>query len=343
MPHACRIGGMSLPEIQPQERTVEQIRYLCRVIDDGHFSIDLKWPSVMDALSHALDLGRDQVAEALKQANAGFTDDPDALFLVAGVFDANLETGVKEEIFQRILLKIGENLQLRNLLVLISSGYDFALALLEFLIRVEGDTLSDFKDNPYLAVITSDLFIESRTSNKFVKNEIKHLTVDFDRIRSHIGSDWFIDLLTILKSGISVNQNRGFQRLVEKESKKSSAMEIYRLLGDGTLNMIVLHRNRVMKQPFVSEAFSRRYEMERHEERLRIFYYWLGIANDFVLGVLFLLGSIEFFPNGNQFLGVIMFVIGSAQLVARSVIQIVMNIHIRSHRKRKLSELLNRT
>jgi hypothetical protein len=55
-------------------------------------------------------------------------------------------------------------------------------------------------------------------------------------------------------------------------------------------------------------------------------------------------GSIEFLPwmpPESLFIGVILFIIGSAQLVARSVIQIVMNLHIKSSRKRKMQELPN--
>ncbi len=318
------------------------MKYLCRVIDDGHFSLDLEWDTVLDVISFAVEIGKDELEKILREANIGFPDEGDGTFLVAGVFDAEISSQQREYLFARIISLISKNQLFSNILTLISAEYDFTLAVLEYLLRVQGNHLDPFRNNAILPLITSDLFIESNASNSFVKDAVRGIKVDLDLIRHLVRNDWFMDLLTILKSGASVNQSRGFLKLIEREAHSINAEEMTRLILDGTLGMIVLHLNMVLKQDFVSMAFQRRYEAEQHEKKLRRFYYWLGIANDLVLGVLFLIGSVEFLPGmppGSLLVGVILFIIGSAQLVARSLIKIAMNMHIRSSRNRKMKSI----
>ncbi len=331
-----------MPDGGKEPNYLEQARYLCRVIDDGHFSLELGWPSVIDTISYALKIKRENLVQILKEANVGLTENAKGAFLVAGVFDADIPVAEKEEIFRRILTLIVPLSELSNLLMLISTEYDFSLAVLEFLFRVQGHHLDAFRNSTILPLITSDLFIESKSANSFVKEQITGIKLDLGRIRQLVRNDWFIDLMTILKSGVRVNQNRGFLKLIDREAHSINAEEMASLISDGTLGMVVLHRNLILKQDFVTAAFTKRYEAEQHEKKLRRFYYWLGIANDFVLGVLFLIGSFEFLPgmpSGSLLIGVILFIIGSSQLVARSLIQIAMNIHIRSSRNRKMREL----
>ncbi len=333
-----------MPDNPADPETVEMARFVCRVIDDGHFSLSLKWGSVVEIMEQALDIKRETVIEALKTANVGFTEEKDADFLVAGIYDATVGHGVEEKISARVLSIIGSDPIYTNLLMLISTEYDFTLALLEFLFRKPGHHLDHFRDSPLLPIITSDTFIESKASNRFVKELLKKMEVDFGRIRELVRNDWFMDLMTILKSEINVNPSSGFIKLIDREAHTMNPQEIMNLISDGTMEMVVFNRNTVLKQKFVSAAFLKRYEAEHHEKKLRRFYYWLGIANDFILGVEFLIGSIEFFPGmpqGSLLIGVVLFTIGSSQLVARSVIQIVMNLHIRSSRKKKMQELPN--
>lgn len=321
---------------------VEQIRYICRIIDDGHFNLELKWSSVIETLSSSIGIGNATVLDLLKEANLGFSGNPEADFVVAGVFDAEIGIEEKKVIFTNILGQIDSSKKLKNILLLVSTEYNFTLALIEFLFMKGGHHLDVFTNDPLLPIVTSDLFIESGTANTYVMEHVRDIMVDFDRVRDLAPNDWFMDLMTILKSGVPVNQSRGFLKLIERESRTVNTEEVLSLISDGTLEMIVLNRNSVLKQSFITKAFLKRFEAEQHEKKLRRFYYWLGIANDLVLGVLFLVGSIEFLPSmpsGSLLIGVILFIVGSIQLVARSMIQIVMNIHIRSSRNRKMREV----
>ena len=172
-----------MPDFPADSENIEKVRFMCRVIDNGHFSLGLKWTSVVDIMAYSLEIDREKVIEALKAANVGFTEEKESDFLVAGIFDATVERGEKEDMFSRILSKIEPDPLYTNLLMLVSTEYDFSLALLEFLFRKPGRHLDQFSNSPFLPIITSDRCIESRASNRFIKNLLKKVEVDFDRIR----------------------------------------------------------------------------------------------------------------------------------------------------------------
>ena len=59
-------------------------------------------------------------------------------------------------------------------------------------------------------------------------------------------------------------------------------------------------------------------------------YETLSIVNDFLIGVLFLVGSCFFFYPSTENAGVWLFVIGSAQLLIRPTIRLAHNVHIKN-------------
>ncbi|MDX5935318.1 YrhK family protein [Acidithiobacillus thiooxidans] len=66
-----------------------------------------------------------------------------------------------------------------------------------------------------------------------------------------------------------------------------------------------------------------------HDELLiRNRYETISIANDFMIGILFLIGSSFFFYPSMETAGVWLFVIGSAELLIRPVIRLARHIHL---------------
>ena len=66
------------------------------------------------------------------------------------------------------------------------------------------------------------------------------------------------------------------------------------------------------------------------EKFIKRFYDWLSIANDIMVGLEFVIGSIFFLPSEKKYstLGVYLFIIGSTQLLIRPMINIARRIHI---------------
>ncbi|MCL4341855.1 MAG: YrhK family protein, partial [Candidatus Thermoplasmatota archaeon] len=66
----------------------------------------------------------------------------------------------------------------------------------------------------------------------------------------------------------------------------------------------------------------------RRRDRVTRVYSYLSIGNDIMVGLEFLVGSFEFFPSGNEILGVYLFIAGSSQLLIRPIIEISRRIHL---------------
>ncbi|NYF98200.1 YrhK family protein [Janibacter cremeus] len=66
-----------------------------------------------------------------------------------------------------------------------------------------------------------------------------------------------------------------------------------------------------------------------HEElRIRGVYETISITNDFLAGVLFLVGSILFFSESTLYAATWLFTIGSVLFVARPTIRLVRRVHL---------------
>jgi membrane-bound ClpP family serine protease len=66
----------------------------------------------------------------------------------------------------------------------------------------------------------------------------------------------------------------------------------------------------------------------REELRVRGIYETLSIANDFLAGLLFLVGSILFFRESTMFVATWLFVLGSVLFVARPTIRLARRVHL---------------
>lgn len=65
------------------------------------------------------------------------------------------------------------------------------------------------------------------------------------------------------------------------------------------------------------------FQMGTYEVSFNKKYRFLSLLNDFTLGLEFLIGSVLFLFESTQTAGTILFIIGSAQLLARPIIKII--------------------
>lgn len=91
----------------------------------------------------------------------------------------------------------------------------------------------------------------------------------------------------------------------QKEKPRSETVEIQ---GEGLLVNVDYEKRRTVIQ--------QRYE-------------WVHILNDFLLGVLFVAGSIFFFFEHFMVIGTWCFTLGSAQMLIGPVVQIIHKLHLR--------------
>ena len=68
----------------------------------------------------------------------------------------------------------------------------------------------------------------------------------------------------------------------------------------------------------------------RREADIRGFYAKVSLANDFMIGLEFLLGSIQFLPGRDYTIGVYLFIIASFQILLIPTIRILRDIKLRT-------------
>ncbi len=62
----------------------------------------------------------------------------------------------------------------------------------------------------------------------------------------------------------------------------------------------------------------------------------LGLIDDFMVGLEFLIGSIEFLPHNSYIIGVYLFIIGSFQILMVPTIKLAKDIHLKIKKLDKL-------
>ena len=72
-----------------------------------------------------------------------------------------------------------------------------------------------------------------------------------------------------------------------------------------------------------------------HELVLRGRYETLSVVNDLMVAVWFLVGSVLFLSESTTYAGTWLFVVGSAQLVARPAIRLTRRVHLTRHTGRR--------
>ncbi|MFN2745169.1 MULTISPECIES: YrhK family protein [Bacillus] len=81
-------------------------------------------------------------------------------------------------------------------------------------------------------------------------------------------------------------------------------------------------------------------EMQQHMDRYELFfkkrYKVLHTVNDFLIGLLFFVGSFFFFSATLKPAGIWLFVIGSFQLMTRPAIRFIHDVHYRRYLERRL-------
>ncbi|MEK6462706.1 YrhK family protein [Pseudonocardia tropica] len=70
-------------------------------------------------------------------------------------------------------------------------------------------------------------------------------------------------------------------------------------------------------------------DVGRDELVIRRRYETLGIVNDILIGIWFLVGSILFFSDSTTYTGTWLFVIGSVELLIRPIIRLARHVHLR--------------
>ena len=324
-----------------------ELGYLCRIVDDSKVSTGLTNKGFSAFASKILGVPRENIMESLKSAGVIADAGPGVPFRPLGVFNFNPGPESLEKMISGMLQTIVEDNLARNFLILLMARYRFSIALLETIMETHGPMLRITSENCAYAVMTSDFFLQAEGVNRWaIQQEAILRTTSPGSMGQLLSMDWFLSIIKVLRDEDSGSFHGNMEAIIASMDE-TSLDDLLSSISRGILPALASQNKILYMDEHIRHAFLERSIRHNEARRLKRFYYWLGIANDLSLGLEFVIGSIEFFPSNvfagaNDVLGVYLFITGSSQLVARSLIQIVMQLHLRHSRKKsskRVSEL----
>ncbi|WP_393971426.1 YrhK family protein [Oxyplasma meridianum] len=161
-----------------------------------------------------------------------------------------------------------------------------------------------------------------------VKESISNWNRDLSAITPLIHNRWFLDLLFMLKNGKYGNGGFNYIENMETAERDEFLKGSISIIDNGLLVTLILGFEKIYSMGDVAKTMDIYAHRSRNKDRIARLYWYLSIGNDIMVGLEFLIGSFEFFPTGNETLGVYLFIAGSSQLLIRPIIEISKRIHL---------------
>ncbi len=317
----------------------DELGYICRVVADSKVPTKLTNEGFASFASEVLRIPAESVLDSLKKAGIVSDTEPGIPFRPVGVFSFSPKPENAEKIISSMLHLIVKDKLTRNFLLLFIARYRFSVAVLEFLLENNSTIHRNASENCAYSIISSDLFLQAESVNSWAIQENNTLGLpDQVSLSRFLSMDWFLSIIKILRDENTGSFHGSIEAIIPSIDE-DSIENLISSISTGILPALAVHNRFLYSDEQIRNAFIERMRRRNEAKKLRRFYHWLGIANDLSLGLEFLIGSIEFFPtsvfaSANSLVGVYLFIAGSAQLVARSLIQIAMEVHLKYSRKR---------
>ena len=177
-------------------------------------------------------------------------------------------------------------------------------------------------------ICTSDEFQKDPRVTKKIKDAISGWSRDLSAITPLIQNRWFSDLLFMLKNGKYGNGGFNYIENMGTAERDEFIKGTVSIIDSGLLVTLILGFGKILSRGDVEKSMDIYSNRTRKKDRITRVYSYLGIGNDIMVGLEFLIGSFEFLPHGNEVLGVYLFIAGSSQLLIRPIIEISRRIHI---------------
>lgn len=316
------------------ESLSKRVKFVCRLLVDSQYLISFRWGEVLETISQVLETDSDVIRKIIQDAGLSTRTDSNNLFQVVGVFSEELPAGDRDPIFAKMIELCERDDLIEKFVLSLSLNYALTKSLINSLVLENTRIGKRVQDSPLLAMCTSDIFLKSGEFNRYATRKLEDVKFPDNLIEMQLGHAWFVDIMEMLSHGTYGMNSYEVTQRIKGRWKDRDLLGIEDLIDSGMFLKLLCHKGQILSDSRIKNILGNRARTEMKEKGLTRFYTWLGIGNDLSLGVEFLVGSLEFLPNQNEFIGVILFIIGSIQLTVRAVISIVSKAHIESRRKK---------
>ncbi len=311
------------------------VLYILRLLVNSQSIIGFRWSAVYKFIEEVTGLKKNKVKAIVKDYGINVSsEDPDR-FQVYGIFSVQPDEQGRNLLFFRIIEVLQSDKLAEEITLSLSLNYGFSKAIIGILVLRNTKIGKIIQDSPLIALCSSDPFLESEEFNEFSRSSVSSIGLEPDEMKKYLGKRWFVDLLEILDDGFYGTDSFSILQEVQKHWNDEDVAGLEELMNSGLFIKILARRSEVLLEKSIANSLVSKKSSQKKSAKLKSFYHWLGIGNDFTLGLEFLIGSIEFLPHMNETDGVVLFIIGSIQLTGRAIITIVSDAHL-SSRERKI-------
>ncbi|MEM0139395.1 MAG: YrhK family protein [Ferroplasma sp.] len=303
---------------------IQESLYFLYAIKKSPYCFNLKWKDIKPVTASLFGPG---IFEELRQNRviSTYGDENGIEIINVKNIHHDISDDEKEDIFKKFITFFSNNKLVTGLMEIMYLDRKLAQFLMDSLEQNNNEEIEAGRASfPIINYV--DFYYSNAFSNYFM-DRIEKNDLNMEKFKGFLGKDWFVELIIILRDG-SYNNNSMHQSI--ENNSNEFVMGIKNLLENDMLAVMIEHLNSFLNDSDVNHALSRYSYKAMREKRIKRFYYWLAIANDIMVGLEFVIGSIFFLPSESKYstLGVYLFILGSSQLLIRPMIQIAKTIHI---------------
>ncbi len=300
--------------------------YFLYAIQRSPYGFNLKWKDIKPLVSFMFG---DDIFKKLLDNRIISTYSDENILEIINVPDIryNISDPDKEALFNKFIGYAVKNRLIDGILKIMYLDRKIAQFIMDILNQDTRKTEEDFTAYADFPVINSPDFYYSNAFADYCKPYIEEFKLNMDKIKPYLGQEWFTRLIIILRDG-SFN-NDSFSKAVEN-NEDSFISGLKEIVENDYLSQIIVNLDTFLNDRDVNSSLLNYASKSVREKNIKRFYDWLSIANDIMVGLEFVIGSIFFLPSESKYstLGVYLFIVGSTQLLIRPMINIARRIHI---------------
>ncbi len=300
--------------------------YFLYTVQRSPYGFNLKWKHIKPLISYMF--GNDIFKKLLDSKIISTCSDENILEIInVPNIKYNISEEDKETLFNKFIGYAVKNKLINGLLKIMYLDRKIAQFIMDIISQDSKKTDADFILYADFPIINSSDFYYSSAFADYCKPYIEEFTLNMDKIKPYLGQEWFTHLIIILRDG-SFNNN-SFSKAVENNEDKFIA-GLKEIIENDYLSEIIVNLDSFLNDRGVNASLLKYASRSVRERKVKRFYDWLSIANDIMVGLEFVIGSIFFLPSESKYstLGVYLFIVGSTQLLIRPMINIARRVHI---------------
>lgn len=298
--------------------------YMASLIHNGTYNYGIRWRDFYETFSSISSSNPREICSDLVKDGYVETSEDDAPFMII----SRISVDVSDSTVQRVFSAIRKDAASYNLAI----SYSIEPSLVKSILSAAYYGSYTLRESPLaktlVPVCTSDEFHKDPRVAKLVKESIATWNRDLSAIMPLTKKRWFSDLLFMLKNGKYGNGGFNYIENMETDHRDEFINGTVSMIDNGLLVTLILGFGKLLSNHEVAKAMEVYSNRTRRRDRVTRVYSYLSIGNDIMVGLEFLVGSFEFFPSGNEILGVYLFIAGSSQLLIRPIIEISRRIHM---------------